>query len=228
MRRRPAIFGGCAALIAVSLLTGSGASYGQQPKPTDDDIDRAIRVCSLGTKTDADVKGGLDVLKKRILTGEGSFSYSEIPSVIGAPVGTDDAKLKIFDKIQNCVVSKVYTKAASKYNLTVRSNGPFIDNIKFGPVDGSISTIELLIDGKSLVKSELDEPFGSHSVQLTEGDHAFEFIAEIYGAGNNNAILKDNCSGSFTLTESVTMQPRVKFDRVQLDGVFRDCSLRPM
>jgi hypothetical protein len=63
-----------------------GEGHAQQTKPTDDDVDRAILVCSLGTRRDAEVEGGLNLLKRRILTGEGKFSYTEIPSVIGTGV----------------------------------------------------------------------------------------------------------------------------------------------
>jgi hypothetical protein len=98
-----------AALLAGWL--GVGPARTQQAKPTDEDVDRAIRVCSLGTKTDAQVEGGLNLLKKRILSGEGRFSQSEIPAVIGSGVQTDAAKIDVFDRIQKCVVERVYGAA---------------------------------------------------------------------------------------------------------------------
>jgi hypothetical protein len=91
---------------------GIGMAYGQQPKPTDEDVDQAIRVCSLGTKTDAQVESGLNLLKKRILSGEGKLSFSDIPSVIGSAVQTDEAKIELFDRIQQCVVDHVYGKSS--------------------------------------------------------------------------------------------------------------------
>jgi hypothetical protein len=86
----------------------TGAAHGQSRRPTNEDVDIAIRVCTLGTRTDASLEGGLNLLKRRILTGEGSFSYSEIPSVIGTGVQGDEAKIRIFDQMQKCVVARVY------------------------------------------------------------------------------------------------------------------------
>jgi hypothetical protein len=94
--------------VLVAGWLGIGPVHGQQTKPTDDDVDRAIRACSLGTTTDAGVEGGLDLLKHRILSGEGKVSEGEIPSVIGSGVQSDAAKVDIFDRIQKCVVARVY------------------------------------------------------------------------------------------------------------------------
>jgi hypothetical protein len=58
------------------------------------------------------VEGGLNVLKRRIVTGEGKFSESEIPSVIGTGVQTDEAKIQIFEMIQKCVVARAYGAAS--------------------------------------------------------------------------------------------------------------------
>jgi hypothetical protein len=95
------------ALIAGGLVLGS-AAYSQGVKPSAEDVDRAIHACSAGTKTDAAIEGGLNVLKQRIGTGEGKFSYSEIASVIGGPVQADSSKLELFDRIQKCVIDHVY------------------------------------------------------------------------------------------------------------------------
>jgi len=54
------------------------------------------------------------ILKQRILTGEGKFSQSEIPSVIGNGVQTDAAKINLFQKIQKCVVERVYGTTSSR------------------------------------------------------------------------------------------------------------------
>jgi hypothetical protein len=95
----PALLAGC---------LGIGTAYGQQAKPTDEDVDRAIRVCSVSTKSDKAVEGGLSILKRRILSGGGDFSQSEIPSVIGSGVQGDEAKVQIFDRIQKCIVNQIY------------------------------------------------------------------------------------------------------------------------
>jgi hypothetical protein len=93
--------------LASACWIGIGAAYGQQTRPTDEDVDRAIRVCTVGQKFDAKVEGGLSVLKRRMVSGEGSISQSEIPSVIGTEVKSDQAKIQLFEMIQKCVVARV-------------------------------------------------------------------------------------------------------------------------
>lgn len=100
-------------LMLVAGCFGVVTAYGQQTMPTDADIDRAIHACSIGTKTDAEIESGLTLLKKRILSSEGKITYSEIPSVIGGSVQTDEAKVRLFEKIQECVVQKVYPTKSS-------------------------------------------------------------------------------------------------------------------
>jgi hypothetical protein len=79
-----------------------------QAKVTDEEINQAIKICSVGTKYDAKVEGGLNILKKRLLSGEGEVSYSEIPSVVGTDaLSSDAAKIEVFDHIQKCVVGRV-------------------------------------------------------------------------------------------------------------------------
>ena len=102
--------------LAVAGLLGIGTVQGQQAKPSDADVDRAMRVCSLGMRTDtgvdAGIEGGLDLLRRRIAAGlGGTLSRSEIPSVIGSKgsgVESDPARVELFEKIQKCVVDHVY------------------------------------------------------------------------------------------------------------------------
>jgi hypothetical protein len=108
---------------------GGGAARSQQAKPTDEDVDRAIRACSLGTRTDAQVEGGLNLLKRRILTGEGKFSQSEIPSVIGMGVQTDEAKINIFERIQKCVVEWVHGAAAPAGPAQISGSRPPVPTV---------------------------------------------------------------------------------------------------
>jgi len=106
------IFGGIAIFTIMAEghgITGrSAAPSVTTGEPTDEDVERAIRACSAGTKADAALEGGLNLLKKRIVTGEGKFSQSEIPSVIGSGVQSDAAKITVFEQIQKCVVERVY------------------------------------------------------------------------------------------------------------------------
>lgn len=53
-------------------------AHGQQAKPTDADVDRAIRACSLGQKLDTKVEAALTVLKRRILSGSVGVTDCEI------------------------------------------------------------------------------------------------------------------------------------------------------
>ena len=113
-----------------------------------------------------------------------------------------------------------------KVTVVIRSGKKWIDNQAFGPVDGSLGNIQIKIDGKLLVKHSLDQPFGSHKLALTIGDHDFEFIGKIYGM-HNSAILKDNCIGTFTVDEPSTFAPFIVIERNELDGKFVSCSLDP-
>jgi hypothetical protein len=110
-------------LVFMAGYIGAVPGHSQQTKPTDEDVDRAILVCSLGTKTDAKVEGGLNLLKRRIMSGEGSFSYSEIPSVIGSGLQTEEGKIQVFDRIQKCVVTRVYGAAQTPQDLFWRDTG---------------------------------------------------------------------------------------------------------
>lgn len=113
-----------ALLLLIAAWLGIYPARSEQTKPTDEEVERAIRVCSVGTKTDAAVEGGLNVLKRRILTGEGEFSYSEIPSVIGRGVQTDAAKINLFERIQKCVVERVYGTAPPEGRKAVPATPP--------------------------------------------------------------------------------------------------------
>lgn len=93
-------------LLAVICFAATIA-YGAPAKVTDEEIDQAIRICSVGTKYDGKVEGGLNFLKRRLLSGEGEISYSEIPSIIGSQVSSDEAKIQLFDRIQKCVIARV-------------------------------------------------------------------------------------------------------------------------
>jgi hypothetical protein len=95
----------CSVLAGISLAATIVSSA--HAKTTDEEIDQAIRICSIGTKYDGRVEGGLNLLKRRILSGEGEISYSEIPSVIGKEVSSDEAKIQLFDRIQKCVIARV-------------------------------------------------------------------------------------------------------------------------
>src|SRR5258708_29752273 len=94
------------ALVCSSILA-LGVSFGlpqsPQAKPADAEIDRAIQDCSSGTATDDSIAGGLNLLRQRILAGEGGLAYSEIPAAIGVGLKADTTKIPIFDKIQQCV-----------------------------------------------------------------------------------------------------------------------------
>ena len=93
------------ALMVSSMVIATARS--QQTKVTDNDVNLAIRICSLGTKKDAGVNAGLDFLKRRILTGHGGISESEIPSVLGSGVQSDESKVVLFNNIQKCVVERI-------------------------------------------------------------------------------------------------------------------------
>jgi|SRR5271165_1809227 len=143
------------------LVTGClwiGPAHCQQAKPTDDDVNRAFMVCSLGSRTDAQVESGLNLLKGRILSGEGKFSHSEIPSVIGSGVQSDSAKIDLFDRIQKCVVEKIYGAA-----LPVKPpTAPHIVILKFvvnqeGPQQDQIlvrrAHVEIFNDGEAAAEA---------------------------------------------------------------------------
>ncbi len=171
----------------------------------------------------------VSILVNGKISGSATFSRSEWDGVRAV---RDDAKsyTECVKSLTPVFIDKFAQKKAETptYNITIRSSSRFINNYKFGPVDGSISNIELKIDGKRIIMSDLDKPFGSRTVSLRGGEHTFEFIASIYGSGNYGAILKDNCQGSFTVSESLTLQPRIKIERRDLDGAITDCSLDPL
>jgi hypothetical protein len=100
----------CCQMMGMTIVATSlqwGTAHGQACRPSNEDVDIAIRMCTLGERTDAKVEGGLNLLKRRLLSGEGSLSYSEIPSVIGSGPVTDTAKIQLFERMQSCVVAQL-------------------------------------------------------------------------------------------------------------------------
>lgn len=93
------------ALELVAAWLGISTAYCQKIDSTE--VDVAIQVCSLGKKYDVKFTAGVDLLKRRILSGEGELSESEIPSVIGSELQNDAAKIEIFKQIQTCVLGIV-------------------------------------------------------------------------------------------------------------------------
>ena len=78
--------------------------------PTAQEVDTAIKICTVGTAIDGTLQAGLDALKTRLLSGSASLTihYSEIPSVIGTPLVDDRVKERVFYHIQDCVVKHTY------------------------------------------------------------------------------------------------------------------------
>ncbi|MGF6632868.1 hypothetical protein [Paraburkholderia sp. MM6662-R1] len=97
-------------IMAAAMFVGLHAvcANGETAKLSDADVDRAIKACSVGKNLDVHVDAGLDLLKKRILSGKAGYTQSEIPSVIGTPVEMDQSKLELFKTIQDCVIKIVY------------------------------------------------------------------------------------------------------------------------
>lgn len=129
-------------------------------------------------------------------------------------------KQKVFQDLND----KLLPKQAQKVSVVIRSDRAFIDNRKFGQIDGS-STLELKVNGKTVTRRDLDRPFGSHQLALPIGEHSFEFIANIVGGGSNDAELKDNCVGNFSVTQSVELRPLLVFEKRYNVGVFAKCTL---
>lgn len=196
---------------------------------TKQDLELVKSACLAGSSfeftTEAD--GSISV---KNLEGRGKLHISKKSvDIVDVP---DEDKRSEFSDIRQCIkdyllLSKEENK---KYNVVIRSgSGGMYDNRRFGEVDGSISRVILKVDDRQITKHNLDEIFGSHKVQLVKGDHTFEFVAEIYGNGNDNTlILEDNCQGTFTVTESGVFEPRLKFEALTpFDGKITDCSLEP-
>lgn len=80
----------------------------QAGAPTDREIQVAFEVCSVGKRIDASIEIALEALKRRLASGKGSLSASEIPSVLGEGVRSDSVKKEIFLEIQRCIERHVY------------------------------------------------------------------------------------------------------------------------
>lgn len=152
------------------------------------------------------------------------FEYQVCVLIMGDNTKTPTQKLDALKEIKR----EFGKPAVQKFETVFRAGSRFIDNRRFGPVDGSISTLHFKVDGKLVTKYELDKPFGSYRLQLAAGDHSFEFIGKIYGSGSNAAILEDNCQGVFTVNQSGVFQPKINIEQRELDGSIRSCSLDPI
>ena len=159
----------------------NGNAFSQGNGPSDDDVDRALRVCSLGTKYDAKVEGGLELLKRRLVSGNGSYSESEIPSVIGSGVESDKSKLDVFEKIQKCVVNIVYK------NRVIPDLPPSINPV--GQWNFAGKADQLFIAGKqnSPLDVRWDDGYGRVIAQGTGEVHGSSIYIDLQGP-NGTAI----------------------------------------
>jgi hypothetical protein len=125
-----------------------------------------------------------------------------------------DKKMTTQEKLEELrKVRREFKKpTVKKVSIIIRPSGPVYDNSDIGGVSGSRSTVELRINGESVVEHRLNSSFGSHEVEVSEGVNKFEFIVDVKA---EDAEIRSNCVGQFTVTGPASYQPRVIFKRSQ-------------
>jgi hypothetical protein len=232
--------------VLVAGWLGIGIAYGQQPSPTNEDVDRAIRVCSLGSKIDTQIEGGISLLKNRILSGGGEYSHSEIPSVIGGGVQTDTAKIDIFDRMQKCVVDHVYPPHSQSngtgtlipgHETSPPSRCPIIPDavtVYFGNIAGSIATkfphTVIAIKNKNMLtinRNDSNEISVNLYVYGSDGRYIVKFINNNFELNPDNKWTKEDTSDRNSLIVKDEHETKVLDIRylneaaVRITGIFR-------
>lgn len=108
--------------------------------------------------------------------------------------------------------------------VQMKSDGAFIDNTNFGPIDGDMSTLYLRIDGRKVAGGYLSAPFQGN-FKVVPGDHEYEFEADVMGPGMMLNMVEGKCGGVITIEKGAQLQPHVVFEMVGMDGYFTHCSL---
>lgn len=141
-----------------------------------------------------------------------------------------DRRMSTQEKIRTLIeIQREFRRpVVQNYRVIVRADQRWIDNTRLGRVDGNSSEISLKISGNTIFTSPLNQPTRSESITLPEGEHEFEFVAEL--EVNDGLIgVRDRCLGIIRVSSSMTVRPFVSFHRVSFDtGAFDRCELRPI
>lgn len=187
----------------------------------------AQRICvpegsSIASNSVASLTGALEQL--RVYTTE-SFSQT---SYIGAlqseltgwsrdPAG---CRAWIIDKWANVFLPP---PPATRYSVLIASEGSYVDNRYFGPIDIYSSDMRISInDGDSELFAG-DEPVNM-LLKLPEGDHRFTFDIFISSAVAP-VIVEQICEGWFSVTGSGTFRPFISVVMAGSDGYISECRL---
>lgn len=131
------------------------------------------------------------------------------------------------DKLKSLEDSRREFNKPISYNISIQSGVTFIDNTTFGPVNGPRSTIDLLVDGDSILDGiwRLNKPFGTHLLHLDKGEHTFLFDVNIYASEEHRRV-QDSCSGTFVVNQSGIYRPHIAIEpRADISGAITECSL---
>jgi hypothetical protein len=191
-------------------------------KPTEFEVDRAIQSCAPEAQNDENIVNGLKLLRKRMLAEEGAFPLTEIPGVTGVGLKADTAIVPLFDKIQKCAVDRLSGRVPT-YPTSLWFGLKFMDRGDFGALDTSRSHFLIKIDGRPVGELDFSKPLASQSLELTEGEHHFEFSGELHSE-DGAQILRGICAGNFQMGKSAILAPHVKLDKAK--GAFGDCTIR--
>lgn len=151
------------------------------------------------------------------------FEYQVCVLIMSDKTRSNEEKLHDLEDVR-----RDFNKPVTKvFNVSIQSGEAFIDNRKFGPVNGLHSTIDIKIDGESIIDGywHLYKPLGTHLLKLNEGEHTYEFDARIFASGAYIKLV-DSCSGTFVVDQSGTYEPFIAIEAQGDTGGITECSIK--
>ncbi|MGH0214464.1 hypothetical protein NKY66_11175 [Sinorhizobium meliloti] len=110
------------------------------------------------------------------------------------------------------------------HEVTIASNGLWIDDTNFPMGRSYLNEIEFYIDGEYEDQMYLHNPMDTMSIDLAEGEHVFTFSVRVRSA--LGGWIKQDCATKFMVSGVELYNPYIKFDRVdRVRGTVAKCAL---
>jgi len=156
--------------------------------------------------------------------GNAYFEYQVCILLMNDKKMTTQEKLAELQKIRR----EFQKPIVKKHSILISPETPMYDNSAVGRVLATSSTVELKVDGKSIVRHKLDTPFPPVRLNLEEGVHSFEFLADVNAT---KAVVKGSCMGHFSVSGPARLQPFMVFTLTKVSNKHampRNCQLTPL
>ncbi|CUX65213.1 MULTISPECIES: hypothetical protein [Agrobacterium] len=156
--------------------------------------------------------------------GQGSYFRKQMTDFRKKP-NPDPKPVVQLDEKQ---AEKKNEKPPPKYHeVTIASNGLWIDDTMFPMGKSYTNNIEFYIDGTYEGQMYLHEGLDPITIELTEGDHILTYRVSVRSA-EGGRIRAQECATKFKVSGVDVFNPRIAFTRVDhLRGRISKCTLKP-